>query len=84
MPKVIKTLFPLLPHEATPEMVSAVEKGEDVDIPGWSFVMIGVYILFADLVDAFIKNKTKLSPAPAVLSFDTHNREFIIKNEKEK
>lgn len=80
MPKIIKTLFPVLPHEATTEMLSMVERGEEVDIPGWSFVMIGVYILFDDLVKHFIKNEKDLIASPTVLLFDTYNRKFITQN----
>lgn len=81
MEKVINTLFPILPVEATEEMVEKVINGEKLSIPSWSHASIAiVLVMFEDIVRYFIKNDMDLLTAPSVTLMDLYKKEFIIKN----
>lgn len=80
MDKIVDVLFPVLPKEATPKLLRLLSSGGKVDIPGWSFSMIGTYILFDDLIRIFIKNEKDFIVAPGITLFDMDKREFLVKN----
>lgn len=84
MEKVISSFFPILPNEATPEIVEKVINGESIILPSWSHApVVTAIMLIEDLVSCYIKHEKELLFAPSVVLLDLNNKKYIIKDGKE-
>lgn len=82
MIKVVNVLFPVLPKEATREMVARVVSGEKIALPSWSHAsVVTALLLVEDLVSYFIKKEKELVVAPLVTMLDLFNKKYIKSNE---
>lgn len=79
--KVMNVLFPILPREATPDILKKVTNGEKLALPSWSHApVITSVLLLEDLVSYFIKHEKELIVAPAITMLNLYNKEFEVKN----
>ncbi len=76
--KMLKALFPIMPREATSEILDEIKSGKIVAIPSWAHApIITTLFLVEDLVSAFVKEERELPVSPKVQYIDIFKKEFV-------